>query len=122
MRNRINDAIALKQADVSISLRGATTIATDTAQIVLMDQSLNRLDYLLELAHQFDNTLQTGFLTTIVPGVICIGGVFVAGFGVIAAEVLFQLGFFSGLGVAMRPLLSEGKSDEKLLLTDKEKQ
>jgi len=106
----INDAIALKQADVSISLRGATTIATDTAQVVLMDQSLNRLDYLLELAHQFDHTLRTGFLTTIVPGVICIGGVFVAGFGMIAAEILFQVGFFSGLGVAMRPLLS--KSDE----------
>ncbi|MGB0386666.1 MAG: HAD-IC family P-type ATPase, partial [Ardenticatenaceae bacterium] len=33
----INDAIALKQAHVSISLRGATTIAMDTAQIVLMD-------------------------------------------------------------------------------------
>ncbi len=118
----INDAIALKQADVSISLRGATTIATDTAQIVLMDQSLNRLDYLLELAHKFDHTLQTGLLTTIVPGVICIGGVFVAGFGIYAAEILFQLGFFSGLGVAMKPLLSEGKSDEKLLLTEQKEQ
>lgn len=109
----INDAIALKQADVSISLRGATTIATDTAQIVLMDQSLNRLDYLLALAHQFDKTLQTGFMTTIVPGVICIGGVFVAGFGMIAAEILFQVGFFSGLGVAMKPLLTEEKTDKK---------
>jgi P-type E1-E2 ATPase len=30
----INDAIALKKANVSISLRGATSIATDTAHIV----------------------------------------------------------------------------------------
>jgi Cu2+-exporting ATPase len=118
----INDAIALKQADVSISLLGATTIATDTAQVVLMDQSLNQLDYLLTLAGKFDNTLQTGFITTIVPGVICIGGVFLAGFGIYAAEILFQLGFFSGLGVAMRPLLLEKKGDEKLLLINKEKQ
>ena len=29
----IHDAIAMRQADVSISLRGATTAATDTAQI-----------------------------------------------------------------------------------------
>jgi len=108
----INDAIALKQADVSISLRGATTIATDTAQIVLMDQSLNQLNYLLALAHKFDNTLRTGFMTTIVPGVICVGGVFMAGFGIIAAEILFQLGFFSGLVVAMRPLLTEQERDE----------
>lgn len=116
----INDAIALKQADVSISLLGATTIATDTAQVVLMDQSLNELNYLLALAHKFDNTLRTGFITTIVPGVICVSGVFLAGFGIYAAEILFQLGFFSGLSVAMRPLLLEGKNDEKILL-DKEK-
>ena len=108
----INDAIALKQADVSISLRGATTIATDTAQVILMDQSLNQLDYLFALADKFDQTLRAGLVTTILPGVICIGGVFVAGFGIIAAEMLFQVGFFSGLIVAMRPLLNEGKKND----------
>lgn len=35
-----NDAIALKTANVSISLQGATTAGTGTAQIVLMGQSL----------------------------------------------------------------------------------
>lgn len=35
----VNDTIALIQADVSISLRGASTIATDTAQIVFMEES-----------------------------------------------------------------------------------
>ena len=33
----INDAIALKKANVSISLRGATSIATDTAHVVFME-------------------------------------------------------------------------------------
>jgi len=97
---------------VSISLLGATSIATDTAQVIFMDRSLNQLDYLLELADKFDNTLRVGLLTTLVPGVICVGGVFLAGFGIYAAEILFQLGFFSGLGVAMRPLLVEGKAVE----------
>ena len=32
----INDSIALKKADVSISLRGALTIATDTAHVVFL--------------------------------------------------------------------------------------
>lgn len=117
----INDAIALKQADVSISLRGATTIATDTAQIVLMDHSLSSLGYLFKLADQFDHTLQTGFWTTVVPGVICVGGVFLAGFGIYASEILFQLGFFSGLGVAMKPLLTEVKEkDSQPHLTNQE--
>ncbi len=103
----INDAIALRQADVSVSLRGATTIATDAAQIVMMGRSLERLGWLPDLARQFDRTLRTGFLTTMVPGAICIGGVFLLHFGIYAAEFLFQVGLFSGLGVAMRPLLAD---------------
>jgi P-type E1-E2 ATPase len=39
----INDAIALKKANVSISLRGATSIATDTAHVVFMEQGLRKL-------------------------------------------------------------------------------
>ncbi|MFN8488407.1 MAG: heavy metal translocating P-type ATPase [Caldilineaceae bacterium] len=108
----INDAIALQQADVSISLLGATTIATDTAQIVLMAQSLAQLGELLDLAANFDKTLRQGFWTSMVPGVICIGGVFFLHFGIIAAELLYQLGFFTGLGVAMKPLFDEHKTQQ----------
>ena len=114
----INDAIALKQADVSLSLKGATTIATDTAQVVLMDKTLNQLDTLIGLGHKYDATLRTGFITTVIPGVICIGGVFFAGFGIYTVEILFQLGFFSGLGVTMLPLLSE-KNDNENNITNK---
>lgn len=38
----LNDALALQEADVSISMRGATSVATDSAQIVLMSASLQR--------------------------------------------------------------------------------
>lgn len=116
----INDAIALKKADVSISLRGATTIATDTAQIVLMDQSLAKLGDLLDLAKNFDKTIKQGFWTTVVPGVICIGGVFFLHFGIVAAELLFQLGFFSGLGVAMLPLFNEKREPQAVAAADNE--
>ena len=50
----INDSIALKQADVSISLRGATPLATSTAQVVLLDDNLDRVGSLLALAHRFE--------------------------------------------------------------------
>ncbi len=39
----INDAIALKKAHISISLSGASSAATDTAQIILMDERTNFL-------------------------------------------------------------------------------
>jgi len=103
----MNDAIALQQADVGISLSGATTIATDAAQIVLMEQGLARLPELLALASQFDRTMHQGFWTTMIPGMVCVGGVFLLHFGIVASELLFQLGFFSGIGVAMKPLWRE---------------
>lgn len=49
----INDAIALKKAHTSISLRGASTAATDTAQIVLTDESLEQLAHVFEMAQRF---------------------------------------------------------------------
>lgn len=106
----INDAIALKQADVSISLRGATTIATDTAQVVLMDHNLAKLGTLFDLAHQFKRTIHQIFWATLVPGVILVGGVFFLHFGIISAEILLQLGFFNGIGAAMLPLLLNQKA------------
>lgn len=77
----INDAIALKSAQVSISLKGASTVAIDTAQIILMDGTLNHLEQLFQLANEFENTMHTNFITTIVPGIICIGGVYFLHFG-----------------------------------------
>ena len=41
MGDGINDAIALQEANVSVSIRGASSVATDTAEVILMDQDLN---------------------------------------------------------------------------------
>ncbi len=57
----INDAIALKTAHVSVSLRGATTVAMDAAQIVLMDQSLDQFGWLIEVAADLDRTQERSF-------------------------------------------------------------
>lgn len=49
----INDAVALRAADASISLAGATTVATDCADIVLMRGDLADLAVVLDLADGF---------------------------------------------------------------------
>jgi Cu2+-exporting ATPase len=100
----INDGIALRKANVSISLRGATTVATDAAQIVFMDADLRYLTTLLDLAQEFDRTMKAGFWTTIIPGAICIGGVFFLHFGVYAGITLYNMGLLAGLTTAMSPL------------------
>ena len=64
----INDAIALKAASVSVSLRGASSLATNTAQIVLMDESLRHLSRFFDLARDYETNLRTLLMTTFLPG------------------------------------------------------
>lgn len=100
----INDAIALQQADVSVSLRGATTIATDSAQIVLMNQSLQQLDELFGIAHSFSKNLDQSLRIAYVPGAVLVGGVFLLHFGMPAALLLYGGGVAAAMGKALSPL------------------
>jgi len=108
----INDAIALKQANVSISLRGASTAATDTAQIILMDGNLNKLKPLFEIAQAFESNMRTNYWLAIVPGVTCLGGLFFFHLGVVGGMATYYTGKVVGLGNTMLPLLKHGKDNE----------
>lgn len=99
----INDAIALKKAQVSISIRGASTIATDTAQIVLMDGSLSHLNYLLQLAQDLNANLERTLALTVGPGLVCIGGVFFFHFGILSSVLLFNLSLLASVTNALLP-------------------
>lgn len=103
----INDSIALKKSQVSISLRGASTVATDTAQIVLMDGSLNQIVDLFDLAREFDGNMRTGFLCLAIPTLVGIGGVFFMSFGLLHTMILTSVGLSSGVMNAMVPLLKK---------------
>ena len=83
----INDSIALKQANVSISLRGATSIATDTAHIVFMEQGLGKLCELRDIARALDQNIRRSWGMILAPNLACVAGVFTLGFGVGASVV-----------------------------------
>ena len=72
----INDTIAMKKADISISLSGASSIATDVAQIILMEENLYPIIELLKLSQNLEVNLKTGFGILLVPSIIGLGGVF----------------------------------------------
>lgn len=101
----INDAIALKQADVSISLRGATTVATDIAQIIFMDQSLAQLDQLFELAHQLDANLKRSFAAMLIPSCLNLIGALFFRFSIRSAIVLFNTSLLAGVANSLSPLV-----------------
>lgn len=126
----INDAIALKQSQVSISLRGASTIAKDTASIVLMDSCLEQLDHLFNIAAQFNQNMQTNLSLSIVPGFICWGGIFFFHFGILSTILLYDASLLVGVWNAMSPsfekekLLEEqgvSKDNDSLLESDSNK-
>jgi len=100
----INDAIALKSADISVSLRGASSVAVDTAQVILMRQNLNQLTEVFDLAKDFDRHMKTCFTITLSPGIITLFGAFFLHFGMIASVILNQLGLWTGVAHSMSPV------------------
>ncbi len=113
----INDAIALQQADISVSLRGATSVATDSAQIVLMKQSLQQLDQLFEIANGFNKNLDQTMRLAYIPGSVLIGGVFLLHFGMPAALLLYSVGVTTAMSNALSPLRQLRKNGEDARLS-----
>jgi len=103
----INDAIALKTANVSISLRGATTAATDTAQVVLMGESLHQLPFLFNLSEEFNANMRRGFTSAIIPGIVTISGAYLGIIGIAGSITVWMASLMMGLGVAAQPLLQD---------------
>ncbi len=101
----INDSIALKQANVSISLRGASTIATDTAYIILMDETLKQLPQTFDIARAYHHCMQTSLLMTVIPSILAISGAFLVGSGVATSVILKWFGLFAGAGNTMLPVV-----------------
>lgn len=111
----INDSIALKKADASISLCGATTIATDVAQIVLMDGTLRQLAHLFELADEFHNNMRTNLFAATIPNIAGITGTLLFGWGMAVSAWLTQIGTPIGFHNAIKPLLNRDSESEKAM-------
>ena len=100
----VNDTVAMKQAVVSVSLQGATSAATRTADIVLMDNQLNQLLSLFELADECQTNSRAAMMTTLGAAVLSVGGAFFLRWGMLIVE-LMKISFPVSLGIAMWPRL-----------------
>jgi len=100
----VNDAIAMKKANVSISIRGATFIATDLAQVVFMDGSLSYLCKLFDIANGLDSQFRKSLIISLIPLPINLIGIFFLHFGILSTIVINNISFWSGVGDAMLPL------------------
>lgn len=103
----INDAIALRQAEVSISFRGATTVATDAAQVVLMEDDLSQLRLLWELAEGFEGSLTANARQAGRMSLLAATGVLLLPFRYWTVEVLWGLQIIAGIRIARQSLLPD---------------
>ncbi|MFZ4827611.1 MAG: heavy metal translocating P-type ATPase [Phototrophicaceae bacterium] len=102
----INDAIALKTAHVSFSMRGATALATDTAQVVLLDQDLRHILSMLDMAKEFKKRMRNNVLLSVVPSIISAGGLFVApALAVSIQNIFFTSSFAAGVMNSTFPVI-----------------
>jgi Cu2+-exporting ATPase len=106
----INDTIAMKKASVSISLTGASAIATDVAEIIFMNGTLSNLPFLFDISKDLENNLQTSLGITLLPMAISLNGAFVFNMGYTTAVIIKKLILLMGIGNAMLPLRKLEKS------------
>jgi Cu2+-exporting ATPase len=102
----INDAIAMKQAQVSISLSGATQLAMDTAQILLLDRGIGHLTYLFSMAGNFNTHMRQQMAMILGPSLFGVTMICLAGWGTPAMMMLNIL----GLGATISYSLFGGRS------------
>ena len=84
----INDTLAMKEAVVSVSLRGATTAATDTAHVVLMHQDLRQLLALFKLQRACQRSTRASIVSILGPAVISVTGALFFGTGIAFTEYM----------------------------------
>lgn len=107
----INDSIALKKANVSVSLRGATTIATDSAQVVLMDGRLNKINDMFDIASELETNMKTNFYISTIPCAISLSGIVLFHWGVVAGIAITTSAMFLGIANSILPLLNRPPAD-----------
>ena len=106
----INDAIALKQANVSVSMVGSTRTAIDTAHIVLMDEGLERLPTLFTLAQNVAETQRMMMIPVLGTSILGVIGIFAWDWRLTMSTILDQAGMIGGTSVLLRQrMLSQRK-------------
>lgn len=103
----INDTIAMKKAEVSISISGASTVATDTANILFLNKSLSQLDTLFASANKFERKIKSNLGWALIPGIAGMGAVFLFRMSIYGAVGLYALSLSIGATNTAVPLLRQ---------------
>lgn len=105
----INDAAALAHADVSVSFAGATDLARETADVVLMDDDLQDLNQAISIAKQAMEIVYQNTAIVAIPNIsVVLAGIFLALDPILAVIVSNGSMLVAELN-SLRPLLDDNK-------------
>lgn len=103
----INDSIALKSAQVSVSLAGASKLATDTAQVILMNRGIEHLNHLFDIAENLNKKMDWLFKLMLSPSLVGASSVLFWGAGITTVLYLCSAGMVASIAYVLLPLPSK---------------
>ncbi|MBF0287252.1 MAG: heavy metal translocating P-type ATPase [SAR324 cluster bacterium] len=102
--DEINDSLAMKKANISISLKGASSVVNDISHVVLMDEDLARICDLFDISIRSQLHLVGNLVIVMLPTAIIISGAYLFGMGIQTAVLVKNIGMVGGIANTMRPL------------------
>ena len=85
----INDALALVQADIGISISDGTDIAIDSADVILMNNDINNIGKLIHISRKYNRIIKENLFWAFFYNIIMIP---------------IAMGLFSKWGLTMSPM------------------
>ncbi len=99
----INDLVAMRAAQVSVAVAGATTAANAVAGVMIYDGDLNHVVDMLKIGQIFRDRMTESIMVSIVPDSVSVGMILFGGGGFMTAVALGWFSVGSSLLTFMRP-------------------
>jgi heavy metal translocating P-type ATPase len=93
----INDSIALRKANVSLSFLGASSLATESSQIILPDGHLEAMREVFRISHEFDRSMSQNLTLMLASTAVVLTGVFFMGMPFVGALMVTNLATAAGI-------------------------
>jgi cation transport ATPase len=104
------DVSSASNAHLTIMFGKASSLATESAQVVLLDEGLDKLCLFRDIAAKLDRTVRRSWSMIVAPNIACIAGIFTMGFGIIVSEITNNVAALAAVANGLLPLEDSAKT------------
>jgi Cu2+-exporting ATPase len=110
----INDLVAMRAAQVSVAVAGATTAANAVAGIVIFDGDLRHVTDMLKIGDLFRKRMSESIMVAFIPDSLAVSLILFGGGGFMTAFMLGWISVGTALATFVRPWPSDLMSNRKV--------